>query len=503
MRISQQSLNSGVDAHRAGKLADAERFYKQVLAAEPNHPDAWRLLGVIATQVGKFDVAVQLISRSAQIQPNIPEVWADLGAALLGLGKSDEAKTAYEKALAIRPTFAPARSNLGDVFSKLGDVEQAMAHWQEAARVDPKLPEPVYNIGRALYTQGKADEAFKAFQATIAIDPNYAPAHNNLGVVYWSQNKRKEASECFCRAVNINPNYAEAWNNLGLAWDGAGKHDEALGCWRRAVSIRPNYAEAHNNLALTLEKKGNRDEAIREWEQCLRLRPGWKEVEYYLAVARNTQAGAPSSPPPEYVSNLFNQYADNFDQHMTQTLEYRAPQLLFEAAQRLGREKFDLVIDLGCGTGLCGEKFRPMANHLIGVDLSQRMIDKSRERGIYDELLVGDLDSALSGRVAQLDLVLAGDVLGYVGELGALFKTIAAAMKQDASFLFSVEKPTEEEGEGLILRKSRRFAHSRSYLQQRAADAALEIVEITEAVLRMDYNKPIHGLICTLKKAPA
>jgi predicted TPR repeat methyltransferase len=378
-----------------------------------------------------------------------------------------------------------------------------MPHWLEAARLDPRLPEPHYNMGRALFTQGKVDEAIKAFQDAIGIDPNYAPAHNNLGVVYWSQNKRKEASECFCRAVSIHPNYAEAWNNLGLAWDGAGKHDEAMECWSRAVSIKPSYAEAHNNLALILEKRGDRAAAIKEWEECLRLRPGWKEVEYYLAVATSTVATAPNAVPPEYLSNLFNEYAENFDQHMTKTLQYRAPELLLEAVKRLGREKYDLVVDLGCGTGLCGEKFRPMATRLVGVDIAPRMIEKAKQRGIYDELLVGDLDSALSGRDAQVDLVLAGDVLEYVGELAPLFKMVAAAKKPDACFAFTVEKPTPEEGEGLILRKTRRFAHSRSYVEQRARDAALEIVEITEAVFRMDYNKPIHGLVCVLKKAPA
>src|SRR5205085_10115902 len=108
MNQLRQKMQSGIDAHRAGKLADAERFYREVLAADANNPDAWRLLGVIASQVSKFEVAVQLIARSAQIRGDLPEVWTDLGAALLGLGKLEDAKVAYEKALAIRPDFAPA-----------------------------------------------------------------------------------------------------------------------------------------------------------------------------------------------------------------------------------------------------------------------------------------------------------------------------------------------------------------------------------------------------------
>src|SRR2546422_4974314 len=114
-------------------------------------------------------------------------------------------------------------------------------------------------------------------------------------------------------------------------------------------------------------------------------------------------------------------------------------------------------MDLGCGTGLCGEKFRSMAGKLLGVDLSARMIEKAKQRGVYDELMVGGLEEALGGRKGGVDLILAGDVLGYVGEVGGVFKAAAGAMRQGSYFLFSVEKPSQEEGEGLVLRKTRRF----------------------------------------------
>src|SRR3954468_18523686 len=112
MSAAREKLQLAIEAHRAGKLADAERLYKEVLAADANIPDAWRLLGLIASQVGKYEVAVQLIARSAHLHPNSPQVWTDLGAALLGMGKLEDAKVAYEKALAVDLNFAPAHSNL-------------------------------------------------------------------------------------------------------------------------------------------------------------------------------------------------------------------------------------------------------------------------------------------------------------------------------------------------------------------------------------------------------
>ncbi len=270
-------------------------------------------------------------------------------------------------------------------------------------------------------------------------------------------------------------------------------------CWSKAIRLRPDYAEAHKNLGVALEKKGERAAAIKEWEEALKLRPGWEEPAYYLAAAKATNAPTPTGPPAEYVAKLFDEYADKFDQHLLETLEYRVPDLLVEAVKRTGREKFDLVVDIGCGTGLCGEKFRPMAGRLIGIDLAPRMIEKSRERGIYDELMVGGLEEALSGRT-DVDLILAGDVLGYVGELSGVFKAAPAAMRQGAYFVFSVERPTQEEGEGLVLRKTRRFAHSRGYLKKLANDVGLEVVEMSDAVIRMDDKRPIDGMIGVMRK---
>jgi len=213
-----------------------------------------------------------------------------------------------------------------------------------------------------------------------------------------------------------------------------------------------------------------------------------------------SDAPTPTAPPAGYVASLFYEYAEKFDKHLLETLEYRVPALLAEAIRRTGREKFDVVVDVGCGTGLCGEIFRPMAAKLIGVDLAPRMIQKSRERAVYDELTVGGLEDTLRGRT-DVDLIVAGDVLGYIGELGDVFKAVAASMRPGGFFIFSVEKPTAEEGDGLVLRRTRRFAHSSSYLEKLGGDFGLVVVEMSDAVIRMDDKLPIDGMIGVMKKA--
>jgi predicted TPR repeat methyltransferase len=229
------------------------------------------------------------------------------------------------------------------------------------------------------------------------------------------------------------------------------------------------------------------------------LRPDWEDLKFHLAAVRASDAPQPTVPPPSYIISLFDGYAEQFDQHLVKTLEYRVPQHLLEAAKRTGRERFDLVVDAGCGTGLCGEAFRPIAGRLVGVDVAPKMIEKSRQRGVYDELMVGRLEEALRGR-SEVELVLAGDVLNYVGDLGGVFAAVGAALRREGYFLFSIEKPTAEEGEGLILRPTRRYAHSRDYIERLAHDTGMELVETTDAVIRMDYGRPLEGYIGVVRK---
>jgi len=129
------------------------------------------------------------------------------------------------------------------------------------------------------------------------------------------------------------------------------------------------------------EEKARRAAGNQRMGEALRLRPGWKEVEYYLAAREGEHRACADWRPAEYVSKLFNEYCGQFDEHLLGTLEYRGAGFCCGGVKRIEREKFDVVIDLGCGTGLCGEKFQAMAGNLIGSDLAPRMIEKAKQRG--------------------------------------------------------------------------------------------------------------------------
>ena len=172
--------------------------------------------------------------------------------------------------------------------------------------------------------------------------------------------------------------------------------------------------------------------------------------------------------------------------------------MLRDAVGRLAGGKEGLrILDLGCGTGLCGPQFRDMASALIGVDLSPRMIEKARERGIYDDLIVGDITESLRGEKGAFDLILASDVFVYVGNLDQVFAGCRDTLRGEGIFAFSTE---HAEGDSYILRPSARFAHSAAYIKRMAAAHGFSVEISDEVILRTEHKMPVTGEIFALRR---
>jgi predicted TPR repeat methyltransferase len=271
------------------------------------------------------------------------------------------------------------------------------------------------------------------------------------------------AAELFEQTLERAPGWAAAWFALGDARERLGDLDAAADAFRATLAADPADAQG--------------------------------------AVARLALIGRTDTPPalPDaYVARLFNDYALRFDTHLTKNLGYRAPALIDEAldAAASGR-RFASALDLGCGTGLMGEALRGRVDHLTGVDLSAAMIAKARERGVYDDLVVGDAAALMRERPVVFDLIVAADSLVYVGDLAALFAAAATALARDGLIAFSVETYT---GDGFRLGATMRFAHGRSYVEATARKAGLQPLLVQSASTRREAGADAPGLICVFEK---
>ncbi|MGY0711531.1 tetratricopeptide repeat protein [Azospirillum argentinense] len=101
MDTIEQTLAVATEHHRAGRTTEAERLYREVLAASPGHPDALHLLGVVALQGGRPAEAVDLIGQAVAGDPTSPLLQANLGHALHATGQTRDAALCFARALTL------------------------------------------------------------------------------------------------------------------------------------------------------------------------------------------------------------------------------------------------------------------------------------------------------------------------------------------------------------------------------------------------------------------
>ena len=238
------------------------------------------------------------------------------------------------------------------------------------------------------------------------------------------------------RRWRCNPQVAVAVLALGEALLAAELLPTAIAELQRALRLDPDLARARALIAEAWLKAGEADKALEALHELDDPPPAM------IAAAQAIKAAARSDPG--YVRHLFDQFSADYDTRMIGQLGYAAPQILLGLAEMVmpGREQLS-ILDLGCGTGLAGLAFRPLAARLDGVDLSPAMIEKARARGIYDHLEVADLESALAAPGPAYDLILAADTLVYLGDLASVFRAAHGRLASDGFFLFTVEQAAE------------------------------------------------------------
>lgn len=273
------------------------------------------------------------------------------------------------------------------------------------------------------------------------------------------------AAELLLGALELTPQWAMGWFRLGEMQQAAGASDLAAQAWRVSLQLDPTDRQG---AALYLQLIG--------------------------------KAPVSDALPSAFVETLFDHYAGSFDESLVDKLGYRLPELLDQAIRTARPGRFPLALDLGCGTGLMGQRLRPIAGRLEGYDISTGMLKRARAKGVYDFLGKADLrDFSYAGPKAEL--VTVADVFIYVGALDGMVKTIAGLLAEDGLFAFSVERLS---GSGdFVLLPSRRYAHSETYVREILAANGFSILSLETTVIRQDRREPVDGLVVVAGKVHA
>lgn len=349
----------------------------------------------------------------------------------------------------------------------------------------------------ALIACGRAADAARDLRARLAAGRGGLLARLTLVRALLSAGDIKGALEEAREAAALNPNVAPAALALGEALLAAELLPIAIAEMQRALRLDPDLPRARRLLAQAWLAAGEADKALEEL----------RGLDDTALVARAQAIKRASRCDAGYVRHLFDQFSADYDRRMLGDLHYSAPQILFELAAmvmpgRIGASaragatnmKSLAILDLGCGTGLAGQMFKPAAARLDGVDLSPAMIAKARARGLYDHLAVDDLESVLAQPEPRYDLILAADTLVYLGDLAGVFQGVRAKLSPDGYFLFTVEKAQS----GFELGPKRRWRHSDAYLRATAQAFGLNVAGLVAAAPRQEANQPVQGFAVAL-----
>ena len=412
--------------------------------------------------------------------------------------------------------WAQLANQLLSVTSSSDDDDTADAWTPTRLQAIGTLEESILTIERAIYEMGQPDDVVR----------DKALAH-----LYYAYSKvllSLTADECLALARNPHTLLIGAEQAIHAA-SSSGTSQQASSSsssQRFTTHVCRENAENHLRNAATL------DATHRAAETTL--------AELLSQQAEGSHDGIHQRKPKEFVAELFDSFADSFDEKLVKGLAYKVPALVGQAA-RAQQTQYHAVLDAGCGTGLAGRYLKPLVvadqGIMIGVDASQKMLDiaqkctvsqgcglespnddePSNDAPLYDGLLAMDLEEmsldttlytvappSTERVLGGFDLVVAADVLVYFGRLDSVLASFAAVSSPGAVLIFSCERTTNEEAPlGWRLLPSGRFAHTKEHAIQAAAAAGYALKEYVEIVPRMEKGEPVQGHMFTFILSPS
>ncbi len=462
------AIQAAIQHHQAGRIRRAQAIYNLVLQIEPNNVDAMHLLGLVTRQLGDHETAVGLISKAIKLSPNV----------------------------------AMFHNNLGETCRTMGRLDEAVAHCKRALMLQPGFPEAYYNLAMALRSQGKLDEAIPHFEQATRGKSDFIDAYIGLSETLHKQGKSEEAIACLQKGLSIQPDHPALLCGIGIVLSASGRNDEAIQHYKQALVMYPDIPQLSYNLAAVYRNEGRLADAAACLRKVIESNPSKHTIDTARHLLAVMQQVTTDSAPEGYIREIFDNYAQTFDKHLVEKLEYRVPRLLGDAIKKFLGPAHDMLdsLDLGCGTGLFGLELKTISKSLVGIDLSPQMVMKARERAIYDRLVVGDLLERLKELPQNsFDLATAADVFIYVGKLDGVFEHCRRILRPGGLFAFSLEA-TSDDSNDFLLHTTGRYQHSCAYIRNMSQCFNFAEMHFAPIHVRKEKNEPVPGYIYLLSK---
>ena len=489
---------------------------------------------------GAYEKAAKLYLQLAVASPDNENYLITAANCYDKIGDKKLALSLYKKALAVNPNSMAALLNISTLYYELKRFEQAGEYARKALEQKEDNFAALMNMGNSLYSRGEYAEALKYYEKLYQMNPNSYNALLNIANTCYSTGQYLRAIEYAQTAIEKRPTSAEPYIIAGNAFIELSKAAEASSMLKKASELAPNSSWLCNSLANLFRKMGN-------WKQCLhfawkvfalkgdrvnadehinfgyllyeaydekqeelakKYMERWKEafpdnpiVKHVSCAIGNIQEV--DTTDLSYVKGLFDGFASSFDE-ILKDLDYQVPDLIAEFLKDTLKVKLfkkRQILDLGCGTGLCGAAVKAYFpnEEFYGVDVSEKMLEVAGLKNIYKELYFDDIINFLGDAEEPYHAVIAGDVLTYMGELKTFFRLLIKALKPNGLFCFSVSKNVYNQSDYFLV-PSGRFVHSITYVLRLLKYYGFEVLRQEECVLRHEGANDVQGYVILARK---
>lgn len=376
-----------------------------------------------------------------------------------------------------------------------------------------------------LHAKGHNDEALDLIKRLLALFPDAFLLHYNAGLIYFEKELFERALPHFEAAFTEVPDEPNIVYNLALCYKKLKQHDNAITLFEQLLSFgdrsedtlysladchreissfetavvlyqqilenNPQHKSATSNLAYTLHRMGDTKAALSMYKKVVELSPEHTGAQHMIAAL----TGNPNiDMEAKYVEELFDGYSDTFEKSLLDTLEYQVPKLLKNLLVTTFGDKlqYDHALDIGCGTGLAALEISPFCSQITGFDLSAKMVDKAKEKEVYQNLVATDITTFSEQTTERFDLLIAADVFAYLGELDTTFTELSSIAHPKAQLAFTIEHLSNSD-QTYAIQSTGRFAHAPEYIEALAKQHSMRLVTKAQENLRREGDKWIVG----------
>ncbi len=395
---------------------------------------------------------------------------------------------------------------LGNIFYVQNDYSVAEKYYQKAADVSPFSYPALVNLANSLYEQKKYAAAAEYARRAAECKSDEKLAYIILGNSYQELEDYDSAVKALTAAAKLDPSDSWIYNYLSQGYLKQQNYLQAISSAWKAVELSADEDdEAHQiNLGylfyeVALDKKADSiADCVKLWLKKYSDNPLVNYMGNALLSNQNIKTAN-----AKYVKDIFDVFAADFDS-VLRALDYRAPQLIRKCLEDIYKDKKRprlKILDLGCGTGLCGEFLKDYAGWfgLDGVDISPKMLEAAKRKKLYSRLINSEMTAYLNNSPDRYNLMVAADVFTYVGDLENLFKAVHKSLKKKGRIIFTISENTQND-KAYYLHISGRFVHAIEYVKFMLNDSLFEIENCVRRKLRNEGDKSVMGYVISAVK---